>query len=228
MDRVVLSVGRYHEKVAGNFIGDWINKNYELPSKEKALKLIKKHIKNKKDLDDVYSAMPKVVNFLKSKKAKESTERIFPPGFVKNLAVLIAMVSILGNMYSKETAYQKLVEKEVIKQEKIVEDNKLLGKFILTKDTIKKVKQNRSQEEMNKVLIDDIKSMSSFKLRKVNNVKYPLELKFTADPDGRRRIYPSQISKYDGETVYVHREHTLKHYEELEKNLKEFDKNEKI
>jgi len=228
---LIASIDRYHEKIAGNFIGDWIKKNFDLPSKEKAIKLIKKHIKSKKDLEEVYSAMPKMINFLKSKKADVPSlpaGRIFPAGFVRNLAILVAMISILGNMYSKEAAYDKLVKQDIIQREKVLEDAKLLGKFKLTKDTIKKVKQNRSQEEMNKVLIDDIKAMSSYNLRKVNDVKYPLELKFTSDQAGHSRIYPSKLNNYEGESIYVHREYTLERYKEIEKNLKEFDKNEKI
>ena len=117
---VEASIDRYHEKIAAGFIEDWVKKHIPLPSKEKARKYLKKHIKTEKDLDDLYKALPKMTTFLKSKKGEESSG-LFPPGFVKNLAAVIAMLSILGNMYSKDRAVEKLRAENITLQEQVRE-----------------------------------------------------------------------------------------------------------
>jgi len=251
MDRVANSIERYHEKVAGNFLGDWIKKHIPLPSKEKALKVLKKNIKTEEDLNKVYESMPKIISFLKSKKAmwdygpneSDNHDPVFPSGFVKNLAILIAMMSVLGNLLPREIASDKLKEHKVIyvneSGEEVTRVDKYLGDVTIDKRTRQGLNPNSSIEAMNKVLLDhivnmEIKNLNGPSISKIHKVKYPLELKFTTDKAGRQTLYPSQINKLkDGDKIYVHRDRTPEEVERVEKNLKDLEnerktKNEKI
>jgi len=223
------SVAKYHEKTAGNFVSDWAKKNIKIPPKEKALKVLKKYIKNEKDLDDFYAYLPKMMSFLKGKTAMRDPryDAVFPSGFFKNMIVLVALLSVVGNMYTKERTYDELVKQDIIKN-KEVEFPKLLTDFVISDKIIKKVNPNSSMEDMNKAFIDSIKHMGGPALYKIKNVKYPLELKFTRDEAGNSRIFPSQLKKLkDGDKIYVQRQYTPEKYEEIENNLKKI-KNEKI
>jgi len=231
---VKVSVSRYHEKIAGNFLGDWVKKHFSIPSKEKAIKILKKHIKSENDLDETLKAMPKMVTFLKSKKAEDirvPSERLFPKGFVKNLIVILAMISILGNMYSKEKTMDKLKEYDVIQEKRIDIEDKYMGQFSIDKNSLKEIKTHLSLEEMNTEIIkgikEKIKNLEGPKIQNVHKVKYPLEIKFTLDRAGVKILFPKKIKNLkDGDKVYVHRAYSPKRVEEIEKNLKKM-KNEK-
>jgi len=232
---ITASVNRYHDKVAGNFITDWIEKHLDLPSKEKAIKLLKKHIKSEKDLDEVYKALPKIMSFLKSKKAMidPREDKLFPSGFVKNLAIIIAMISVLGSMYSKEHTVKQLKEHNIIYLDQHGNPttkpvDKFMGTIKLNKTILKSLQGNHSQETLNKELIDGVSEGGGYagpKMDELLKVKYPLELKFTKDKAGNQRLYPSGINKMkEGDTLYVHREYTSEKMKQIEDNLKNFKK----
>jgi len=235
---LIASIDRYHEKVAGNFITDWVKKHLELPSKEKAIKLIKKHIKSEKDLDEVYESLSKIMTFLKSKKAEDvkiPVDRLFPSGFVKNLAIIVAMISIFGTMYSKEHTLKQLNEQKIVYIDQQGHQttkplDKFMGTIKLNKAILNNLKGNHSQETMNKEIIDGVKegvgeNYSGPKMHEMFKVKYPLELKFTKDKAGKQNLYPSGIAKMkEGDTLYVHREYTSEKMKQIEENLEKFKK----
>jgi len=233
-DLVANSISRYHEKQAGNFITDWLKKNIKLPSKEKAMKVLRDNIKSEADVEELYKSIPKMVELLKSKKAAE--DPLFPPGFVKNLAVLAAMLAILGNMQSKERAVDKLKDLKVIQTEqRVVEKvnkNDITGAFQVTKEILKKLKGDHSQEDINKTLIDGIKKtpkqLLPRGLAKIDQVKFPLELKFSLDKHGTDRLYPGDVNKLkEGDYVFVHREYTTERMQQIEDNLAQIQKEHK-
>lgn len=223
------SVARYHEKMAGNFVSDWAKKNITMPPKEKALKVLKKYIKDEKDLDAFYKYLPRMVSFLKGKTAMRdpSSDPIFPSGFFKNMIILVAMISIAGQMYPKERMQKELVDQKVI----VVDDSgtsNFLATLPLSSSVIKNIDPNKSLEDMNKAIIDSITRADGRDLQKLKKVKYPLELKFTSDTGGNSRIYPSQLKKLKaGDKIYAHREYTPERYEAIEKSLKKI-RNENI
>lgn len=239
MDKVGASVSRYHEKIAAGFLENWIKENIDLPSKEKAKKYLKKTIKSQKDLDDLYAAMSSITSFLKS---KTSSESVYPPGFVKNLAVLIAMVSIVGNISSQESFKDKLLEEKIVivkDSPEVKKQDKYMGEVTLTKEMLKKINPNKSIEDMNKVILKSMKDdelISFVGPRKLDiaKIKHPLELKITTDKAGMNHVYPSQIKNYKGDTTfYVHQERSSEDVERIEKDLKQLqkerkDKHEKI
>ncbi len=230
------AVNRYHEKLASNFLGDWIKDNIPLPSKEKAKSFLKKHLKSEKDLDKIYSQIKSISNFLKIRKSKEITaDDIFPSGFVKNLAILVAIVSILGHLETKEITLEKLEKENIVtveKEEKVQPVKKYLGQIVLNKSVLKKIK-NKSVEEMNKIILKSIKDniieqKSDFEFSEVKKVKYPLELKITLDSEGRDLLFPSDADKLkDNKTVFVHRDRSSEDVERIEKNIKEMEKEKK-
>ena len=227
------SIKRYHEKVSAGFLEKWIKENFELPSKEKAKKYLKKTIKSQKDLDKLYEDMSNMTNFLKSKTAADS---VYPPGFVKNLAVLVAMISIIGNISSQEQAKEKLLKENIV-IEKSVGDTKKQEKYMgvlnVNKDLLKKINSGKSLEEMNKIILKSLKDdnyVSFTGPRKLDlaKVKHPLELKLTTDREGRDLVFPSEIKKYKGDTkFYVHQEHSSEDIERIEKSIKQLNKEKK-
>jgi len=232
------TIARYHEKVAANFLGDWIKKHFPLPSKEKALKVLKKHIKTEKDIDDLYKSMPKMISFLKSKKAytdNEPSSQLFPQGFIKNLVLIVALLSVLGQILSKEKTIEKLREDKIIYLDesgnRIEKPNdKYMGEITLNSKTLKDIDPRASLEEMNKELIKSIKSkqmkdLRGPKIHHIYKVKYPLELKFTLDRNGKGYLSPSQLKKQKpGSKIYVHREYSSDKVEEIENRLKDMEK----
>jgi len=231
------SIERYHEKIAVNFLTDWIKKHIELPSKEKAIDFLKKNIKSEEDLDDLFKAMPKMITFLKSKKAelgdREYTGEGFPPNFIKHIAAAIALISLLGISLPKERTVEKLREIDVLpRYEKVMPEEKYMGSFKLTNEILKNVKWDKSSyESMNKELIKSIQNLEMHqlkgpKLHDIHKVKYPLELKFTLDKAGDKTINPKDFKNIKENTeLYVHRDYTPERLEKIEKTLKELKKN---
>jgi len=229
-------VSRYHEKKSNSFLINWVKKNIPLPSKEKAIKLLKKNIKSEKDLDEVYSNINNIVNFLKTKKSNKIICSDFPEGFIKNLTILIALFSVLGGIYSKEISFKKLKEENIIQVDTPKNIKKYLGKVTFEKGVLDKLNKKQSIEKMNEALIEALKeryieSMSELKLKEIDKVKYPLELKFTLDSEGKINLSSSQILSFkDNPTFYIHREYSSEDIERIEENLKDItkEKNEKV
>lgn len=233
MDNVKASISRYHEKVAAGFLENWIKDNIALPSKEKAKKYLKKTIKSQKDLDNIYEDLSNMTNFLISKTASEG---VFPPGFVKNLAILVAMVSIIGNIGSQEYAKEKLQNENIIIEKsapEVKKPEKYMGEIVLKKDFLKKINPSKSIEEMNKLILRSLKDedLISFKgprKNEISDIKHPLELKITTDKEGRDSVFPSQIKNYKGDTkFYVHQERSSEDVERIEKTIKQLHKERK-
>jgi len=233
MDFIETVISRYHFKKTANLLEDWIKKTFPIPSKEKAIKILNKRVKSEKDIEEVYNAIPKMITYLKNMKFSSDyqtpSKRIFPEGFVNNLIILIAIFSVLGHLYSKEHAYDKLKKKNIIFEEKEMPSNlkqdELLGKLPMSEEIIKKLKNYSSIENMNKSLM---KIMEDKKLKEITNldlpnllkIKYPLQLKMSLDKKGRVPLYPSQIKDLkEGDIIYVHKKYDVEEYKQLEKRV---------
>lgn len=233
-DTLELSIKRYRDKFSSSFLENWIKKNIPLPSKDKAKKFLKKTIRSESDITKLYEDMSKITSFLMSKKAAGVS--VFPKGFVKNLAVLVAMISIIGNIGSQEQLKEKLIDEKIIVVKEVsntkVQD-KYMGDLLLKKDFIKKITKLKSTEEMNKVILENIKDNNKIifkgpRKKDISNIKNPLELRITRDRGGHDTLFPSQLKEYNSDmTFFIHQEHTPDDISKIEKNIKEVQKERK-
>ena len=217
MNPIVLSsITRYHEKTAGNFIVDWLKKHIKLPSKDKALKVLKKHIKDEKDVDELYAYLPKIQEFLKGKKAKvdinikenldPSQEPIFPKNFIKNLAVLCALIAILGGAFpsNSDKAKELLIKEKIIKTTEVFRD---IGYFRLS-DTIKdKITKKDTQEEMHEKVYLVLKEKkyllrSEYNKKFLSGTKDPLSFRLSKDKEGKQLFDAEDLLNHEG-VVYI-------------------------
>jgi len=193
MDTKQLSIQRYREKKAKIELKKWILDNFKLPPKDKALKVIKKYIRSEKDLDKIYDSIASIENYLN----KIKTSGVFPQGFVRNLAVLVAIISILGNLSSKEDTFQQLKNKNILEESISHYSANYLGSTQLTKELIKELSNSKSIQDMNQTILD-IKQESFL------NGEKPLNVRFTLDKEGHKDIYPWHLKKIKNNIkVYV-------------------------
>lgn len=82
----------------------------KFPSKSKALKYLQDNVKNKEDIDKAYNAIPSIIKFFNNSNKKSS---IYPPGFIKNLIILIAIVSIFQGTFPAKSEAVKELEKNI-------------------------------------------------------------------------------------------------------------------
>lgn len=88
-----------------------------IPSKQKAKEYLMKNLKSEKDVDEAYRFIPKILNFLK-KSYITADEKVYPPGFLKNMLILIALVAMGEGMFptSATEAKKILIEEKIIKK----------------------------------------------------------------------------------------------------------------
>jgi len=203
------SIERYHEKTAGNFVVDWAKKNIKLPSKDKALKVLKKYIKDEKDVDALYAALPKMMSFLKGKKAMTDPrhDSVLPSGFINNMALVIAMISIMAGAFpeNKDAAKDLLEKEKIIKVvEKKFQD---IGYFRNNDYITRKINNTDTQEEMNTKVLRALKEKTYF-LRSEHDKKFlygtkdPLSFKLYRDKAGKKLMEADELKKHDG-AVYI-------------------------
>jgi len=80
----------------------------KIPSKDKAVKYIKENIKSVKEVQEAYKNMPQILNFFKKSYVTADT-KVIPPGFMKNMILLVAIVSIFqGTFPAKSDAINEI------------------------------------------------------------------------------------------------------------------------
>ncbi|MDB4330491.1 hypothetical protein N9948_02100 [bacterium] len=84
----------------------------KFPTKEQAEKYLRENIKSEKDIENAYKIVPQLLGMLK-KSYITADKQIFPKGFIKNLILLIAIISFFQGTFPVQSEAVKRINKEV-------------------------------------------------------------------------------------------------------------------